>query len=412
MNPPRFALHLFAVFCLGFVLSALTAAPAPAATSDIGQVVTYTPGASILRDGKTEPLALRSGIRVSDTIETNASGRVRILFDDDTSVSLGPNTTMEMSEYADAGSASAFGVRLGQGVIRAITGKIVDQNPSGFKMTSPEATVGIRGTIVSMRRQRDSTTVYVENTLRRVHVNNIDVPSGYKTLVAPGVRPSPVPIQREDRRSLGRDLAFRGGAGSVAAAPEPDTNGTQTSTTQLPTGGSLAPQETLLADAGVAQSLIAENLKVSTTGYVSGSSNFLPDSMSFSFDVNLSSGQISNGTLNHSSTSANGGYGSGPVSAFLSGGKGTADAVGFTMSVSGPAIASGFAGTNGPYVASAIVSGIEVNLLSIPSSPFPPASSLPNFPIGYGITYSDSSPTPLVIHDVANIGGNASITKK
>ena len=41
---------------------------------DIGMVMSYTPGASILRDGKTEALALRSGIRVSDTIQTDASG--------------------------------------------------------------------------------------------------------------------------------------------------------------------------------------------------------------------------------------------------------------------------------------------------------------------------------------------------
>ena len=124
------------------------------AANDIGKVITFTPGANVLREGRTEPLALHAGIRVSDTVSTDAGGRVKILFDDDSSVSLGPNTTMDMSEYADAGSASSFAVHVPQGMIRTITGKIVEQNPDGFKMSSPEATVGIRGTIVTMHVQR------------------------------------------------------------------------------------------------------------------------------------------------------------------------------------------------------------------------------------------------------------------
>jgi len=212
------------------LLALLYAVPVSAADvstntgEDIGTVITLAPGAFALRDGNTLSLALHDGIRASDTLKTDAGGRVKILFSDDTSVSLGPNTVMEMREYADAGSKSAFSVHVPQGMIRAITGKIVEQNPGGFKMTSPEATVGIRGTIVTLHVDEGVSKVYVENTLRQVYVNNVNVPSGHK-IVLPGASPRPEPIKPEDRRQIGRELAFRGGQGSAAAAREAGVTG-------------------------------------------------------------------------------------------------------------------------------------------------------------------------------------------
>ena len=117
---------------LSLLISLSVAAPA-LATDDIGKVITYTPGASVQRDGTTEALSVHAGIRVSDTVQTDAAGRVKILFNDDSSVSLGPNTTMDMNKYADAGNTSAFSVNVPQGVIRAITGKIVDRTRTASK---------------------------------------------------------------------------------------------------------------------------------------------------------------------------------------------------------------------------------------------------------------------------------------
>ena len=114
---------------------------------------------------------------------------------------------------------------LGKGLLRAITGRIVEQNPEGFALTSPEATVGIRGTIITMRSDKGRTTVFVENTTRKVYVNGVNVPSG-KKITVPGEPAQPLDIQPEDRREIGRDLAFRGGTGVAAAAPEPAPRGT------------------------------------------------------------------------------------------------------------------------------------------------------------------------------------------
>jgi hypothetical protein len=271
---------------------------------------------------------------------------VKILFNDDSSISIGSNTSLDMREYADAGSRSAFGVHVPQGVIRVITGKLVDQNPSGFRITTPEAMVGIRGTIVSLRVGGGSTTVYVENTLRQVYVNNIHVPSGSK-ITLPGDPARPTPIQPEDRRELGRDLAFRGGAGTAAAAPEPAPGGGRR--TEQPrfaaTGpGSLSP-DTPLADLALSTQyfgdrLVDNNLLASgpgsgggpLMGHVNGSLGAGTYSYitggSFSFDVFLSgpsSGVITNGTITFMGT----------INGTLNNGIGFADSTGFKMAADG-----------------------------------------------------------------------------
>ncbi|MCL1890372.1 MAG: FecR family protein [Desulfovibrionaceae bacterium] len=290
-------------FLLVFLLFPASLAAADSGP-DIGKVIALTPGVSVLRDGRAAALDLHSSLRLADTVSTNASGRVKILFNDDSALSIGSNTQVEMSEYADSGAKTAFGLHVPQGVIRVITGKIVDQNPDGFKITTPEATVGIRGTIVSLRAGGGVTAVYVENTLRRVYVNGINVPSGSKiTIPSDPVRLEP--IRPQDRRDLGRDLALLGGAGVAAAAPEPGGGKPSAFLASVP-GLAL---DTPLADIGQEKQRLGDNLLATgnNTGIARVSGDLFTDPASdllvgtgvtslaygvFGFDVDLGSGAI------------------------------------------------------------------------------------------------------------------------
>ena len=377
---------------LSLIFIAITMPCVALGANEIGKVIMYTPGATVQRDGKTEPLALHAGIRVSDTLQTDAGGRVKVLFNDDSSVSLGPNTTMDMNEYADAGSKSAFSVNVPQGMIRAITGKITEQNPSGFKVTSPEATVGIRGTIVTMQVHRGQggrmrTTVYVENTLRRVLVNGDDVPSGNKWIHEGGASRQER-ISSDDRRHIGKTMAFRGGNGVAAAAPEAmGEGGRRRSTGSFAAARSdtfLLPdtqlKDTALSTQTLGDSLGGSLLQASAPmGHVSGtlqSATWGPsiENSTFSFDVNLASGQIANGRMNIDTQHPFGDIPPNPVGAVarLSGGTGQADASGFVMNgASGMGryyLATGYPVTlRGPPVPmSGSVSG-GTNLRSAPS---------------------------------------------
>jgi hypothetical protein len=64
----------------------------------------------------------------------------------------------------------------------------------------------------------------VENTLHNVFVNDINVPNLNKITIGPEHPTRMESITPQDRRDIGRDLAFLGGNGSAAAVPEPDAD--------------------------------------------------------------------------------------------------------------------------------------------------------------------------------------------
>ncbi len=164
-----------------FVFMVLLAGQALA--ESIGQVTAVIPGAYAVRSGEDVPLTVKSAIESGDSLRTDASGKVQILFNDNTTVTLGNNTSMDMQEFAMNEGASAFKAHLGQGIMRTITGAIVEQNPKGFSVTTPEATIGIRGTIWTGMSRNGFTTVWLENSLKQLVVNDTEVFSGQKITV-------------------------------------------------------------------------------------------------------------------------------------------------------------------------------------------------------------------------------------
>lgn len=302
---------------------------------EAGRVVAITPGASVQRAGKTLPLELKGVVEAGDTLLTDATGRVRILFADDSSMTIGSNTVLSLQTFAPGGKKPEVKAHLTKGLLRAITGTIVEQNPEGFSLTSPEATVGIRGTIISMLSANGRTTVYVENTTKQVYVNGVLVPAGQKITV-PGDPLRPEPLLPQDRRDLGRALAFLGGPGTAAAAPEPSRQAEASAPTTLLAGNALPTPGTALGALPLATELAGSQLNLPTAiggASVSGllaTSYTGPGSFSgtFAFSVDLNSGAISGGTMS----------GSGLVSSIdtltanFTGGTGTANASGFSVS--------------------------------------------------------------------------------
>lgn len=149
------------------IASLAGAVPAPgSAASDKGKeaasVIAVTPGVFVERDGQRAPLELKDPVFTNDTIVTDATGKAQILFRDDTTVAVAPDSTIHISQFAFGGEAKpSFGMRMGQGMTRVVTGRVVEQNREGFHITTPHATVGIRGTILSPRVTAADTTVVV-----------------------------------------------------------------------------------------------------------------------------------------------------------------------------------------------------------------------------------------------------------
>jgi hypothetical protein len=269
--------------CLLAVCGIFAAAPVFAANGEAGRVIALTPGVFVERQGQRIPLEIKSPVLESDTIVTDATGRARILFADDGSVSLGPNTTLALREVAPEGSSASFKAHLGRGVARFLTGKIVEANPMGFAVSTPEGTAGIRGTIFVLQTGNGRTTLFVVNASRDVVLNGVSVPGAHK-LTLPGGLPVPM---------TPADVAI---TQTVAAAPSSSTDNAapEQALTAVPdASGPLAPPTAL---AGMPASDMTP--LPSLTGYVSGTlynafSTFTNES-AFHFTVDMSTGAISN----------------------------------------------------------------------------------------------------------------------
>ena len=134
------------------VLLVLCAAGALAATTGQGGqgglVLTVQAGAWVERDGQKTALNVKSEVLPGDVLVTDASGRVQVIFSDDTTISLGADTRVAVAEFLFdvPGQKPSFSADMAQGAARFVTGKVVEQNREGFSVTTPQATVGIRGT--------------------------------------------------------------------------------------------------------------------------------------------------------------------------------------------------------------------------------------------------------------------------
>ncbi len=308
------------------LLGLILLCPVPAAANPIGTVISLTPGVSVLRDGQTLPLALKDPVEAQDTIVTDATGKAQIIFSDDSTVTLANSTNLDMSEFNYEDGDPAFKGHVGQGLVRVITGKIVEQNPDGFSITTPHATVGIRGTVLDVGVDENRTTVFVENTLHKeVFVNNTQVPQGNKAIVdSAGASPILQPLTPQDQNDLDTDatvstpIMTETAQGTPAAIPGPDSDLTSQNLPQQaladdvtgtppPTPIPPAPPSVIIAT--VSGALSPDSAPHGVTAMTSPGPGPQPDYVgTFSFSINMSTGAISGATMQASSalTTVNG----------------------------------------------------------------------------------------------------------
>jgi FecR protein len=114
---------------------------------EVGQVSTVAGSATVTRgNGAPVPLQVGDPIFKNDALATGAAATLGVTFDDETTFSLSPNTRIVVSEfvYQQGGSANAavFGVVVGTAAfVASQVAKTGD-----MKITTPVATLGIRGT--------------------------------------------------------------------------------------------------------------------------------------------------------------------------------------------------------------------------------------------------------------------------
>ncbi|EEX08426.1 conserved hypothetical protein [Ruegeria lacuscaerulensis ITI-1157] len=122
----------------------------PSQTSaDIGTVIGLKQGAKILRAGSPQTVRTGMGVASGDTIKTDGSGLVQMVFTDGTKIAIGSNATMVVDVTMLRGNrkAKSFAVQALGGSFRFISG---NSRKKAYSIRTPTATMAVRGTIFDL----------------------------------------------------------------------------------------------------------------------------------------------------------------------------------------------------------------------------------------------------------------------
>lgn len=144
------ARHPFTHPAWALMLCALLALPAlgHAAAERSGVFKNLEGEVTVIRDGKRLPAASGGGLFEGDRVVTGPKGAAAVTLKDGTVVSVGPNSSIDLTHYVfDATSQNgSLLLNLVQGTVRMVTGIMGKTNPELIKLTTPTSVVGVRGT--------------------------------------------------------------------------------------------------------------------------------------------------------------------------------------------------------------------------------------------------------------------------
>lgn len=135
-----------------------------AANSDYALVLAVHPGVDSIYQGRTEALAVKMDIPIKADIRSDNSGRAELIFADDSTLSIAPDTEISLAEYVDTPNQESVVFNMASGTARVITGELSRRNPTAFTVNTPQASIAIRGTMVTIQVRGDETRVYLNET--------------------------------------------------------------------------------------------------------------------------------------------------------------------------------------------------------------------------------------------------------
>lgn len=138
--------------------TAVLALTAPVSAQSIGTIASTEPTLRGTPPGSgTRALTLGTGVVQDETIASSASGRGQILFVDQTTLSLAPNTTIVLDQFVfNANGSGQMGLQMTEGALRFIGGTL--SRGQEATVTTPTATIGIRGSSALIVHLNGSTT--------------------------------------------------------------------------------------------------------------------------------------------------------------------------------------------------------------------------------------------------------------
>lgn len=139
MKKTRHVTAMFVVLALSIMFGGVAKV---SAAENIGSVVALKGTAVIERDAKAIEAKVKDGIQLKDTVETKVSSKTKMLFIDDSVLTMGEKAKVVIKEFVyskDKGGKSIF--NLIDGKMRSVVGK------AAFEVHTPTAVAAARGTV-------------------------------------------------------------------------------------------------------------------------------------------------------------------------------------------------------------------------------------------------------------------------
>jgi hypothetical protein len=129
---------------------------ARAEEAPVGFVKTLSGTATLTRGGTATVAALAMPVYENDRIETGRDGELGVTFRDNTRISLGPNSRIELKHvvFKPASEEYAFILGLAYGTLEYISGLTEKLAPDTMSIETPGFTLGARGTRLLVRAEK------------------------------------------------------------------------------------------------------------------------------------------------------------------------------------------------------------------------------------------------------------------
>lgn len=202
----------------------------PASWANVGSVINILGNAKIQkRTGQTSPAIRGDFLYEGDAVWTEAASNVQIRMIDGAMVWVRPSSELKIDAYKSTdrgGARNESSLRLLSGSMRTVTGMIGKQSPENYRLNTPNATIGVRGTefdavyvnAASAGQYRAETgtyhRVYQGSTQIRSGQQEINVSEGQAVFV--GTQPNSPPVRLQNIPDF---LNLPPAATTISAAP-------------------------------------------------------------------------------------------------------------------------------------------------------------------------------------------------
>ena len=117
-----------------------------------GRIKVSTGSAFIVRNGAQIPAQVGQVVFEADGLRTGGDGKVGVTLNDDTRLSLGPSSELQLERFTYTPADSAFGLVLKfvRGAATYVSGRIAKLAPDSIRLETPAAIIGVRGTTLAI----------------------------------------------------------------------------------------------------------------------------------------------------------------------------------------------------------------------------------------------------------------------